>query len=94
LVSEDEGAVSSHNGHKNGNDSEAAERERAQNLKLPEATVVFGDSADVAAVPPEYKPLGPTPAELKGRALVQAAMSVKEQPDEPLPPLYLGSDSD
>ena len=86
--------MSGHNGHKNGNDSEAAERERAQNVKLPEATVVFGDSADVAVVPPDYKPRGPSPAELKGRALVQKAMLIGEGPKEPLPPLYQGSDND
>lgn len=94
LASEDEGAVSSHNVHKNGNNSEAAERERAQNHKLPEATVAFGASADIPVVPPDYKPRGPTPAEIKGRALVQEAMLIKESPDEPLPPLYQGSDND
>lgn len=81
------------NGH--GNDAEAAaERERAQKLKLPEATVQFGNPADVPVMPPGYKPLGPTPAELKGRAIVAAAMSIKEHPDAPPPPLYLGSDND
>ncbi|GEM_PF-5400019 len=73
-------------------DSRAIEQERAQNLKLPEATVVFGDPVDVPPIPPEYQPLGPSPRELKGRAILQAAMSVEEQSGEPLPPLYLGSD--
>jgi hypothetical protein len=91
LASEDEGAVSSHNVHKN---SEVAERKRAQNHKLPEATVAFGAPADVPIIPPDYKPRGPSPAELKGRALVQKAMLIKESPDEPLPPLYQGSDND